>query len=394
MRIMILGLRGIPAVEGGIERHVESLSPLLAEMGCDVEVVSRRRYRGRMGNGDWRGVHRTWIWSPKHSALETIVHTFLGVVYAIVKRPDVLHLAWHRTGAVDALRPHVRLACYRYAPRIRLRQGKVGSLPAIHAQARRTCWCQVQQPYDRRLRGDSEIHSGAVRCEHHRRPQWRLHTEVRGFTRSLFRFGLTPRRYILQVSRFVPEKRQLDLLRAFAAARLEGWKLVLVGRGEGLDRYSSEVRHLAAGNPMVVLTGFQTGAPLHELYGNAAGFVLPSSHEGLPIALLEALSYGLPTLASDIPANLEVASPSGRYFPLGDLEQLTEGLRDLYRQNWTRESADQSACVGGGALRLAPNRQSDGGCLQRFRAHTCQADNGFRRLGKSALNAESFCNTR
>jgi glycosyltransferase involved in cell wall biosynthesis len=340
MRIMILGLRGIPAVEGGIERHVESLSPLLTEMGCDVEVVSRRRYRGRMGNGDWRGVHRTWIWSPKHPALETIVHTFLGVVYAIFKRPDVLHL--HGIGPA-LLTPFARAFGLRVIvthhgfdydrekwgpfPRFMLKLGERAGVRFSNHMI--VVSAVIQKSIQERFGVSTTVVPNGVCIP-----------KSAGSHASLFRFGLTPRRYILQVSRFVPEKRQLDLLRAFAAARLEGWKLVLVGRGEGLDRYSSEVRHLAAGNPMVVLTGFQTGASLHELYGNAAGFVLPSSHEGLPIALLEALSYGLPTLASDIPANLEVAAPSGRYFPLGDLEQLTEGLRDLYRQNWTRESAD------------------------------------------------------
>jgi glycosyltransferase involved in cell wall biosynthesis len=126
------------------------------------------------------------------------------------------------------------------------------------------------------------------------------------------------------VSRIVPEKRQLDLIRAFALAHPPGWKLVLVG-GAGTDRYSREV--LAAANAAgVVLAGFQKGTALAQLYSHAGAFVLPSSHEGLPIAILEALSYGLPVIASDIPANREINLDADSYFPAGDVRTLAQRL--------------------------------------------------------------------
>jgi glycosyltransferase involved in cell wall biosynthesis len=75
-----------------------------------------------------------------------------------------------------------------------------------------------------------------------------------------------------------------------------------------------------------VLAGFQRGTALAQLYTHAGAFVLPSSHEGLPIALLEALSYGLPVVASNIPANLEVGLSSTSYFPVGDVPALAHRL--------------------------------------------------------------------
>jgi glycosyltransferase involved in cell wall biosynthesis len=77
------------------------------------------------------------------------------------------------------------------------------------------------------------------------------------------------------------------------------------------------------------MTGFQTGQALQALYAHAGLFVLPSSHEGLPIAILEALSHGVPVVASDIPANLEVGLPRACHFPLGDVDALAARLREF-----------------------------------------------------------------
>jgi glycosyltransferase involved in cell wall biosynthesis len=71
------------------------------------------------------------------------------------------------------------------------------------------------------------------------------------------------------------------------------------------------------------MAGFQGGESLRQLYAHAGLFVLPSSHEGLPIVLLEALSYGLPVLVSDIPSNLEVVSDPTQVFRLGDIQELS-----------------------------------------------------------------------
>jgi glycosyltransferase involved in cell wall biosynthesis len=164
------------------------------------------------------------------------------------------------------------------------------------------------------------------------------------------RFGLQRGRYFLQVGRIVAEKRQLDLIEAFVAARPSDWKLVLVGAGSG--DYGQAVKAAAkAAGPGVVLAGFQRGAALAQLYTHAGAFVLPSSHEGLPIALLEALSFGLPVMASDIPANLEIGLPQTSYFPMGDTATLADRLCALaklhqdeaareIRRRWVHERYD------------------------------------------------------
>ena len=81
--------------------------------------------------------------------------------------------------------------------------------------------------------------------------------------------------------------------------------------------------------PNVVLTGFQKGKILKELYSHAGLFILPSYHEGLPIVLLEALSYGLSCLASGIPANRELDLEEERYFTPGDIDLLSYKLLEF-----------------------------------------------------------------
>ncbi len=138
--------------------------------------------------------------------------------------------------------------------------------------------------------------------------------------------GLQPGRYFLQVSRLVPEKRQLDLIEAYRLTLPNDWKLAIVGQISN-DAYAHAVVD-AARAVDVVLPGFLAGTHLRQIYSHAGAFVLPSSHEGLPIVVLEALSHGLPVLASDIPANIAIGLNADCYFPLGDSAILARSLRD------------------------------------------------------------------
>ena len=87
------------------------------------------------------------------------------------------------------------------------------------------------------------------------------------------------------------------------------------------------VEQAARQTPGVVMLGHRTPAALAALYANAGAFVLPSSHEGQPIAVIEALGYGCPLILSDIPAHREIEI-AARYFPAGDIDALAECLRD------------------------------------------------------------------
>jgi hypothetical protein len=92
LSIMALGLRGIPNVPGGVESHASELYPRLQALGANVTVLGRNPYRPTDSPTHWRGVTVRWLASPKMEGVEALVHTFLGVLYAAVRRPDVVHI--------------------------------------------------------------------------------------------------------------------------------------------------------------------------------------------------------------------------------------------------------------------------------------------------------------
>lgn len=150
--------------------------------------------------------------------------------------------------------------------------------------------------------------------------------------------------YILAVGRFVPEKGFHDLVDAFNNSQIQNsqrttdnWKLVIVGRADHEDKYSLGLKEKAGKNSNVVLTGFLTGEPLQELYSHAGLFVLPSYHEGLPIVLLEAMSYGLSCIASDISANRNVELSEERFFKAGNIKALVGKIKEFLDKPLTVE---------------------------------------------------------
>jgi glycosyltransferase involved in cell wall biosynthesis len=329
MHVIVLGLRGIVQVQGGIETHARMLYPLLARMGCRVEVIQRSPY---FANGsrprEWHGVRLRYLWCPLRPGLETAIHTLLGVLYAAFARPDILHL--HAIGP-GLLAPFARLLGLRvivthHAEDYRREKWgplaksvlKLGERCGMHFAHQTIVVSNVlKEEVTRRYGVDARmIPNGAPRA---------LRTKS---CKRLERFGVVANGYVLCVARLEMTKRQTDLIDAFELANIPAaWKLVLVGAIDRNDPYWSSLRQRAAANPRIVLAGFQTGQSLRELYSHCGLFVLPSSMEGHPIALLEALSYGVPVLASAIPENLVLPLPRDRFFPVGDTHDLARRIQ-------------------------------------------------------------------
>lgn len=352
-KVMVLGFRGFPGIEGGIETHAENLYPLLSRLGCQIEAVVRSRYFPTGAVPDWMNIRFRRVWSPppRLKGLETLVHSLLGVFYAVCRRPDVLHVHAIGPAIVVPLAKFfgLRVVFTHHGPDYdREKWGRIArfvllcgeKLGARFSDQRISVSKTIAKMLEVRYGRESTVIPNGVRVQ-----------ELPTSRAVLDELGLAPQRYLLQVSRMVPEKRQLDLIRAFNRVRPQGWKLVLVGGLHPVDDYVRKVVREAEATPGVVLAGFRSGRSLRELYGHAGLFVLPSTHEGLPIVILEALSFGLPVLASGIEANREVGLPADSYFTPGDIVELSQkiarcighawGTSDKSRvRNWVRAHYD------------------------------------------------------
>ena len=325
MKIIVLGTRGIPEILGGVETHCEQLYPRLSTMGNDVTVITRTPYVVDKNIIEFKGVKLKHIFAPKQKSVEAIVHTFLGVLYAGVKRPDVLHI--HAVGPM-IMTPLARLLGLKvvvtnHGPDYdRQKWGKLAKFVLKTGE-------YLGSKFANEIIVISEVINSIMKEKYNRSDAHLIHNGVNlpsiatnnDYISSL---GLVKRNYIIGVGRFVEEKGFHDLIEAYSKIETNV-KLVLVGDADHETEYSKKLKESAM-KAGVVLSGFIKGDKLNQIFSHTKLFVMPSYHEGLPIALLEAMSYNLDVLVSDIPANLEVNLDKENYFKTGDTLELAEEL--------------------------------------------------------------------
>lgn len=328
-KVFVTGTRGIPNVMGGVETHSEELFPRLVERGCDVTLARRSTYVND-GLKEWKGVKLVDITSPKKKSFEAIIHTFRAINKAKSLGAKIVHI--HAIGPA-LLTPYARLLGMKvvfthhgpdydrdkwgFAAKTMLKLGeRMGCLFANDVIVISDVIKNLIAKKYGRIKSVHLIYNGVSEPEICSMPDY--------FTD----LGIEEGKYILGMCRFVPEKNLHHLVEAFASLKQSDCKLVLAGDTDFEDEYSLRLKRMAQENG-VVLTGFIKGRKLHSLLTHCRAYCLPSSHEGLPIALLEAMSYGVKVVVSDIPANLEIGLPYGDYFPCGDVAALAEKLRDI-----------------------------------------------------------------
>ena len=342
MKIVVTGTRGIPAIMGGVETHCEELFPRVVALGYDVTVMRRSSYVADSLT-EWHGVKLMDIPTPRKKAFEAIVHTVRAVIAARRLGADVVHI--HAIGPA-LVTPLARLLGMKVvfthhgpdydrdkwgtAAKMMLRLGEMlGCRFANRVIVISDVIRNLIASKHGRTKGVSLIYNGVPAADKCHFPEY------------FSELGITEGNYVLGMSRFVPEKNLHHLIEAFSRVKSEGLKLVIAGDSDFPDEYSEGLKRQAR-EAGVVLTGFVKGQKLHSLLTNARCFVLPSSHEGLPIALLEAMSYGLPVIVSDIPANLEVGLPDKCYFPVGDIDALASRLSVLCEDPLARIDYDMA----------------------------------------------------
>ena len=344
LRVAMIGQRGVPATFGGVEHHVEELGARLSARGHHVTVYCRTNYGGEHPSR-YRGMQLRHLPTLPTKHLDAIAHSGVSTLAAIAGHHDIVHYHALGPGLVAPLpRAIGRARVVQTVHGLDDERAKWGR--GAQAVLRTAQWMSAHVPHAtitvsqaladhyflRHDRSAVYIPNGVT--EAHPRPAMAIRE----------RFGLTAGGYVLFVGRLVPEKAPDLLIKAFRHLP-DPVKLVIAGGSAYSDAYVTELRQLAEADPRVVFTDYVYGNLLAELYTNAAAFSLPSRLEGLPLTLLEAASYGLPVIASNIPPHLEVLGSEGpgqRLFSSGDVVELAAAL-DRVLSDPSRERAGADA---------------------------------------------------
>lgn len=335
MKVVVTGTRGIPGIMGGVETHCEELLPRIAELGYDITVIRRKSYvREEKPLTEWKGVKIIDIDAPKSKMFEAIIHTLRAINKAKGLGADLIHI--HTIGP-NLLTPYARLLGLKvvmthHGPDYN--RDKWNKVAKMMLRLGETLGCK----YANQVIVISNVIKTLITERCGRKKDVTLiyngvtQPETCSYPEYFRELGIEEGKYILGMCRFVPEKNLHHLVDAFLLLKTskrisEDMRLVLAGDTDFEDDYSLSLKKKARENN-IVLTGFIKGRKLHSLLTNASCYCLPSSHEGLPIALLEAMSYNIPVVASNIPANLEIGLDDSHYFPCGNIEKLADRLEE------------------------------------------------------------------
>lgn len=325
MKLFVTGTRGIPSIPGGVERHCEQLYPLLIEKGVEVMLARRASYVEEELD-KWAGILLVDLFTPRKKSLEAIVHTMLALFRAKRWGANIVHI--HAIGPA-IMAPFGRLLGMKivvtnHGPDYDREKWGWLAKTILRLGEYLGCKCAnevivISDPIRRIVqqrcgRSSNLIYNGVPI------------PELKDDSDYLDSLSLVKDDYFLAVARLVPEKGLHDLMDAFEQM-VGGSKLVIAGDSDHEDGYSQLLKTRASQNPNIIMPGYVMGGDLAQLFTHARVFVLPSYHEGLPIALLEALSFGLPVVVSDILANIEINLDERSYFSVGSVKDLKEKLQ-------------------------------------------------------------------
>ncbi len=335
----MIGQKGIPTKTGGIERHVEALALNLVNQKHQVFVYTRANYTNK-NLKEYKGVKLISLPTIHSKNLETAFHTFVATLHAslLIKDLDIIH--YHGIGPAlfswlpRLLKPSIKVIstfhCQDYyhqkwswLARKFLKLGEKFSVLFSHdlIVVSKQLKKYVKETYNHSA---NYIPNGVEIYKN---------TDIsKAQKQSLSWWNLKPKQYIITVSRLVRHKNIHLLIQAhqsLSQSIRKQRKLVIVGDSAFTDNYKKELKKLAKNDKNIIFTGQQNGRALELLFRNAYLFVQPSSSEGLSFALLEALNYEVPTLVSNIPANLEIVGKNTFTFKNKSLNDLSHQLSSI-----------------------------------------------------------------
>lgn len=334
LNIAMIGHKRIPSREGGVEIVVEELSTRMVQLGHRVTCYNRRG--GHVGGKEFntarrkefKGVRLRSVLTVDIKGVAAMTSSFFASIRAAFSPYDVVH--YHAEGPSAMLwlpklfgkrcvatihgLDHNRAKWGRFA-KWYLRLG--GKIAAKHADELIVLSRNVQRYFKETYNRDATLIYNGVN-----RPTPLAPALIRE------KFALVGNDYVLFLGRLVPEKGLRILIEAFRKVHTDK-KLVIAGGASDTSAFVAELKNLAAADDRILFTGFVQGDLLTELYSNAYIYTLPSDLEGMPLSLMEAMSFGNCCLASDIPECTDVIADRGLSFRRGDAEDLARQLQRL-----------------------------------------------------------------
>ena len=346
MKIAMIGHKRIPSREGGIEIVVEEISTRLVALGHIVHVYNRR---GKFVHGnnnenrrikEYKGVKIIWIPTITVKGMDAMIYSFFAVIRALFGRYNVIHFHAEGPGVMISIARFFRIRSISTVHGLDWQRAKWGGFAAKYIKygektiARRANEVIVlslnnkKYFYDTYNRNTNFIPNGINK------------PVIRDPAFITEKYGLQGRDYLLFLARLVPEKGLHYLIDAFRHIPTD-IKLVIAGGSSQSSEYENTIKQKAAKDSRIILTGFVQGELLEELFGNCIAYILPSDVEGMPISLLEAMSYGCICLVSDIPENTEVVENYAVNFKRSDINDLKVKLIFLLNEGFKKYSREE-----------------------------------------------------
>lgn len=328
MKIAMFGHKCIPSRSGGVEIVVQELSTRMAERGHQVTCYNRSG-KSAQTQTQYGDVRLRTVPTIKFRGLAAVTSSFFASLACCASDAKIVHIHAEGPGAMCWL-PRLfgkRIIVTVHGldwKREKWKRGpgrwyiRWGEKMAVRFAHEIIVLNRDQQHYFREVYSRETVYI----------PNGATPAVRREAAQITSRYGLHPGEYILYLGRLVPEKGVHHLIGAWKLADIPG-KLVIAGASSDTDAYVRELEKQTGGDPRILFTGFVQEEILEELYSNAWIYVLPSELEGMPLSLLEAMSYGNCCVHSDIPECTEATQDKAVSFPKGDVSALQDCLRKL-----------------------------------------------------------------
>ncbi len=347
MKIAMIGHKRIPSREGGIEVVVEELSTRMIKLGHNVTVYNRKGKNVQDKNAsdenqklkEYKGVKIVTIPTINKKGIDAFLYSLFASIKVLFGKYDIVH--YHAEGSCAMLwLPHLfhkKIIVTIHG--LDWNRSKWGGFATKYIKHGEKCAVKYADKIIVLSKGVQDYFKETYNRETIFIPNGVEEPKIKEPKIIKEKYNLEKDSYILFLARIVPEKGLDDLIDAYNKIKTDK-KLVIAGGASHTNDYLRHIEKKVKKNKNIIMTGFVQGDELEELFSNTFLYCLPSHIEGMPISLLEAMSYGRNVLVSDIEENTQVIGKYGTSFKKGNIDDLAKKLQDSLNEKNRKNSKD------------------------------------------------------